>query len=95
MEGRVEAAGLGDSDWLTLRRQRQVRWVKTNMAYSDYELERETGFDEIGRSLDATKVTRRSQAILEKAGLPRQRFHDLRHAAATYMLSRVALFVWL
>ncbi len=43
---------------------------------------------EAGEPLDATKVTRRFQAILEKAGLPRQRFHDLRHAAATYMLSQ-------
>lgn len=28
------------------------------------------------------------QAILESAGLPRQRFHDLRHAAATFMLAQ-------
>ncbi len=42
----------------------------------------------IGEPLDATQVTRRYQAILAGAGLPRQRFHDLRHATATFMLAQ-------
>ena len=36
-----------------------------------------------GRPLDAHNVTRWFQDTLERAGLPRQRFHDLRHAHAT------------
>jgi hypothetical protein len=35
------------------------------------------------RSLDASNVLHRFQASLAAAGLPRQRFHDLRHACAT------------
>jgi len=33
-------------------------------------------------------VTGYLQAALERAGLPRQRFHDARHAAATMLLER-------
>lgn len=39
-----------------------------------------------GRPLDTRHVTRGFQAALERAGLPRQRFHDLRHAFATLMI---------
>jgi integrase len=37
----------------------------------------------VGTPMDGIAVTRRYQAILRDAGLPRQRFHDLRHACAT------------
>ena len=40
----------------------------------------------LGTPLDARNVTRLLQAALERAGLPRQRFHDLRHAYATLLL---------
>ena len=40
----------------------------------------------IGTPLDSRNVTHALQAALIKAGLPRQRFHDLRHAYATLML---------
>ena len=43
---------------------------------------------EAGGPLSSTQVTRRFQAALATAGLPHQRFHDLRHAAATFMLSQ-------
>jgi integrase len=33
-------------------------------------------------------VTRRFQRILRRAGLPHQRFHDLRHACASLLLSQ-------
>ena len=33
-------------------------------------------------------TTRAFQAALERAGLPRCRFHDLRHAAATFLLAQ-------
>lgn len=39
-----------------------------------------------GEPLEASGITHRFQRILRRAGLPKQRFHDLRHAAATYWL---------
>ena len=39
-----------------------------------------------GGALDSRNVTKSLQAALRRAGLPRQRFHDLRHAYATLML---------
>lgn len=42
----------------------------------------------IGTGLDAATATRAFQRALARAGLPRQRFHDLRHSAASFMLSQ-------
>lgn len=42
----------------------------------------------IGTPLDGITVTRRFQRLLMAAGLPRQRFHDLRHACATLLLAQ-------
>jgi len=39
-----------------------------------------------GMPLDSRNVTKDLQAALARAGLPRQRFHDLRHAYTTLML---------
>lgn len=39
-----------------------------------------------GQPLNGTHVTHTLQRHLERAGLPRIRFHDLRHGAATYLL---------
>ena len=45
--------------------------------------------NEIGGPVDAGNLRRRSfWPLLERAGLPRIRFHDLRHTAATLMLGR-------
>jgi integrase len=41
-----------------------------------------------GTPLDASNVTHRLQTLLERAGLPRQRFHDLRHCCATLLLQQ-------
>jgi integrase len=41
-----------------------------------------------GTPLDARNVTREFQAMLAAAGVPRVRFHDLRHTAATLLLSQ-------
>ena len=52
----------------------------------------ETGLifpNEIGRPLEPGNLLRRSYwPLLRRAGLPPMRFHDLRHTAATIMLSR-------
>jgi integrase len=42
----------------------------------------------LGRPLDASNVTHVFQRHLERAGLPRQRFHDLRHACASLLLAQ-------
>lgn len=44
--------------------------------------------DEFGRPLDGKHLTRRFYPLLKQAGLPRIRFHDLRHTAATLLLGR-------
>jgi integrase len=41
-----------------------------------------------GTPLDSRNVTRRFQAALERAGLPRMRFHDARHTCATLLLAQ-------
>jgi integrase len=42
----------------------------------------------IGTPLHAASVTRAFHRALVRAGLPRSRFHDLRHAAATFFLAQ-------
>jgi integrase len=42
----------------------------------------------IGTPLHAATVTRAFRAALDRAGLPRSRFHDLRHATATFLLAQ-------
>lgn len=42
----------------------------------------------IGTPIHAATVTRAFQAVLDRAGLPHSRFHDLRHAAATFLLAQ-------
>lgn len=42
---------------------------------------------ERGQPLHGPYVTRRFQHILEAAGLPRMRFHDLRHSCASLLLA--------
>ncbi len=42
----------------------------------------------IGTPVHAASVTRAFQAALSRAELPRSRFHDLRHAAATFLLAQ-------
>jgi integrase len=42
----------------------------------------------IGTPLDPRSVIRRFHSILKTAGLPKLRFHDLRHSAATLLLAQ-------
>jgi len=43
---------------------------------------------EDGRPISNSTLTKSFQATLERCGLPRQRFHDLRHSAASFMLAQ-------
>ena len=43
--------------------------------------------DELGGPLDGSALTKTFQALLKEAGIRRVRFHDLRHGAASYLLS--------
>ena len=43
-----------------------------------------------GRPYDGPNVTRAFQRLVEGAGLPRMRFHDLRHACASFLLAQGA-----
>ncbi|MFN8558093.1 MAG: site-specific integrase [Dehalococcoidia bacterium] len=51
----------------------------------------DTGYvftSEVGTPLDHSNVTKRFQRRLRDAGLPRMRFHDLRHGTASLMLAQ-------
>jgi integrase len=54
------------------------RWVDTGHVFAT----------SVGTALDAAAVTRSLQRLLVRAGLPQSRFHDLRHAAATFLLAQ-------
>ncbi len=43
--------------------------------------------NDFGDFISVDKLLRHFHALLEKAGLPRMRFHDLRHSAATILLT--------
>jgi integrase len=42
----------------------------------------------LGRPLEGSRVTRDFKLLLKQAGLPPQRFHDLRHACASFLLAQ-------
>ena len=52
-------------------------WADWNLVFSS----------SIGTPLNPSNVIHRFHKILERAGLPRQRFHDLRHCAASLLLA--------
>ena len=47
-------------------------------------------FSRAGEPLEGTGVTHVFQQALERAGLPKMRFHDLRHACASFLLAEGA-----
>ena len=66
-------------------RQAEVR-LKAGFPYQDGGL---VFASEIGTPLEPSNIDRRSfKPLLEKAGLPNVRFHDLRHTCATVLLSQ-------
>jgi integrase len=71
--------------------------VESLLAHCQRQLDERARFDDVytyhgyvfsrpdGRPLEGTRITHQLQETLEKLGLPRQRFHDLRHGAASLM----------
>jgi integrase len=60
------------------------RRLAVGSAYTDHDL---VFANALGQPLDGTAVTKRFQQIAQDTGLGHLRFHDLRHTAATLMLS--------
>ncbi|MEX0782130.1 MAG: tyrosine-type recombinase/integrase [Dehalococcoidia bacterium] len=74
---------------VTALREHRVRQIEDRLAAGRKWAER-WGLvfcDERGQPLHGPTVTREFQGLLAAAGLPRQRFHDLRHTAATFLLA--------
>jgi integrase len=59
--------------------------LRAGTAWGDPEL---IFTNEVGQPLHGTYLTKLFQVALVRAGLPRLRFHDLRHTAATLLLGR-------
>ena len=71
---------------LSRHRQRQIAYRLETIHWEENDL---VFADELGRHLDRFNFVKRSfQPLLERAGLPRVRFHDLRHTAATLLLGQ-------
>ncbi len=65
-------------DWQEARRAAMGdSWQETGFVFSTRQ----------GTPLDGSEVTRQFQKLLSAAGLPRKRFHDLRHSCATFLIA--------
>jgi integrase len=53
------------------------KWVETGLCFTS----------RLGTPLDGPNVTHQLQRLLKASGLPRMRFHDLRHSAATLLIA--------
>jgi integrase len=85
--GRTVRLGSAATKALKAHRQRQAEEkLKAGSLYPDHHLIFVTT---IGTPLDAQNVVNRSfKPLLERAGLPPIRFHDLRHTCASLLLSK-------
>ena len=54
------------------------KWVDSGLCFTS----------SIGTPLDGPNVTHQFQRLLQASGLPRMRFHDLRHSAATLLIAQ-------
>jgi integrase len=84
----VRDVRLGGSALAVLRRHRAAQAQQRLQAGRRWQDEDFIFTTATGRPLDARNVTRWLQQALERASLPRQRFHDLRHAYATIALAQ-------
>src|SRR5581483_2486098 len=60
------------------RRLAGTRWVESNLVFTST----------IGTPVDERNLRREFQSLLERAGLPKMRLHDLRHTTATLLLGQ-------
>jgi integrase len=71
-----------------LRRHRSRQLKERLVAGTDWKEHGLVFASSIGTPLDSRNVTHRLQEMLDDAGLPRLRFHDLRHTAASLLLAQ-------
>lgn len=75
------------ADSVTVLREHRRRQLEERLAAGRRWIDSDFVFaTSIGTPLDSHNVTHAFQRILARAGLPHQRFHDLRHACATLLL---------
>ena len=78
---------------LRKHRQRQLQerlkaggdWCDTGLVFTTYT--RRGPGERVGAALHPRNVLRMLHMLLERAGLPRRRFHDLRHSAASLLIA--------
>ncbi len=71
-----------------LLKQQRVRQLEAKLQAGEAWQERGLVFcTSVGTPLNPSKVVERFKTLLKKAGLPEIRFHDLRHSAASILLS--------
>ena len=58
------------------RTQAGEQWAEAGLVFTGPE----------GRPLDGSAISKQFRRVLERAGLPTRRFHDLRHSCATLLL---------
>jgi integrase len=65
------------------------RWVDTGLVFTTYQLCKEGKGEKtkVGAALHPRNVLRVLHGLLDDVDLPRQRFHDLRHGAASLLLA--------
>lgn len=79
---------LPQSTIVALRRHRHLQ-METQIRALAWEHHNYIFTNQVGRPIDVGYLARRSfQPLLERAGLPKIRFHDLRHTAATLLLTQ-------
>ncbi len=80
------APRLGADATATLREHRRQQLAQRLAAGRSWQAGDFVFTSRTGTPLDSRNVTQALQDALRRAGLPRQRFHDLRHAYATLMI---------
>jgi integrase len=76
--GVVAAQALREHRQRQFQEQDRVTWLPFGLVFTGAH----------GQPLEGTSLTKRFQALLERVGLPRMRFHDLRHSSASLLGSQ-------
>lgn len=78
---------LGQETIAAIKVQREMQYKQMSLAGDDWQDHNLIFTTSRGTPLQSKYVRRRFYALLEKAGVPKIRFHDLRHTAASLMLN--------